>query len=102
MRGQRIFKELIASDGLSIAGKKGRSDKLVARRNECLIARYYYYGYYKNKCYEEILSLLASEFFISQIRISQLILENSEQAQVLKEKKPSLTYFTYRWGHLKW
>ena len=102
MRGQRFFNEQIKNSGLGTTVRKGRSDKLVNRRNECLIARYYYYGYYKNKCYEEILKLLESEFFLSQATISHMLQVQSDQVLMLKDKKPALFFFQNRWAHLKW
>jgi hypothetical protein len=102
MRGSRTFNDLINNSGLNTTSRKGRNDNLVNRRNECLFARYYYYGYYKNKCYEEMLKLLGGEFFLSPIRVARLIQNNTEQVLAIKQRNPSLTYFSNRWPHLKW
>ena len=102
MRGQKIFNETIKESGLGAPVRKGRSDSLVSKRNECLIARYYYYGYYKNKCYEEIIRLLITEFFLSPATIAIIIQNNTDELQSVKLRKKSLYYFQSHWPHLKW
>ena len=102
MRGQMIFKGLIKDRGLGSPIQKGRSNKLVNRRNECLIARYYYYGYFKSMCYEEILRQLVAEFFLSPSTIANIIQSNSEQLQALKQRAQVMYYFQNHWPHLKW
>ncbi len=102
MRGQKIFKEIIKENGLLGSIRKGRSNSLLYKRNECMMARYYYYGSVKNKVYEEILRLLVSEFFLSPSTIAFLVQEHTEQLQLLKRNGPPLYYFQNRWPHLKW
>jgi hypothetical protein len=102
MRGQKIFNELIRESGLENRTRKGRSNTLLHKRNECLMARYIYYGYIRNKCYEEIVRLLVGEFYLSPVTISALIQEHTEQLQLLKQKAHSLYYFQNRWPHMKW
>ena len=102
MRGQRIFNELIKGHGLGSPIQKGRSNKLVNRRNECLLARYYYHGYYKNLCYEEILRQLVTEFFLSPRTVANIILDHSEQLQALKQRAHVMYYFQSRWPHMRW
>ncbi len=102
MRGQSVFNEILKQDKLNGTARKGRSNSLVTWRNECLIARYYYHGYCKNKCYEETIRLLVAEFFLSPSTIAQLVLNNSEQVQYLKQRSPAMHYFNSHWPHLKW
>jgi hypothetical protein len=102
MRGQRLFNAIIKDSGLTGSKRKGRNGSLVVKRNECLIARYYYYGYVKNKGYEEILHLLISEFFISPNTIYYLIQDYAAELQTLKQNAPPLYYFQNHWPHLKW
>lgn len=84
------------------AQQKGRSNRLIAKRNECLIARYYYYGYFKNVCYEEVIRLLAGEFFLSPNRIAAIIQANADMVQAVKQKAMIMHYFQSHWPHLKW
>ena len=102
MRGQRTFKTIIKESGLTATTRKGRNNTLLFKRNECLVARYYHYGNVKNRCYEDILRLLVTEFYLSPNTISALIMEHTAQIQALKQKDPSLSYFQNRWPHLKW
>ncbi len=102
MRGKKFFNEIIKDAGLSVTRGKGRNNSLVSKRNECLAARYFYYGSIKNKYYEEILRLLVCEFFLSPNTISFLIQNLTDQLQSLKQKDPPLYYFQNRWPHMKW
>lgn len=102
MRGQKTFEKIIKDGGLTGTTQKGRNNSLVTKRNECLLARYYYYGCDKNMVYEEIMRLLVSEFFLSPSTISIIIQANTDQLIALKEKRRSAFFFQSRWPHLKW
>ncbi len=102
MRGQKVFNEIIRDSGLNGGIRKGRSNTLLYKRNECLLARYYYYGYVKHKSYEEILKLLMAEFFLSPATIAFQVQEHTEQLLSLKRQGPSLYFFQSRWPHMKW
>jgi hypothetical protein len=102
MRGQKVFKEIIKEPGLGAPTPKGRSNKLILRRNDCLLARYYYYGYFKNLCYEEIIRQLVAEFFLSPQTIAHIVQDHSEHLQALKQRAFVLYYFQNHWPHLKW
>jgi len=83
-------------NGIERIRRKGRNDSLVSRRNECMLARYYYYGYIKNKGYEETIKLLTKEFFLSAYTIGRVILDHTDDVQSLKQKGP--TMFIFRTG----
>ncbi len=101
MRGERIYKDITRNS--RVRGlQKGRSNSLIVRRNECLLARYYYYGVHKDVCYEEILRLLAAEFFLTDSTITRIILDNTDKLQQLKEKAPVVYYLQSHWPHMKW
>lgn len=102
MRGQRIFNEVIKGGSLNKAPQRGRNVKLVTRRNECLLARYFYYGFFKNMCYEEILRELVAEFFLSPITIGQIIQNNEELLLLIKKRAAVTFYFQNKWPHLRW
>ena len=48
MRGEQIFKKLVTENDDSLS-RKGRNAELLALRNKCLEARYFYYAYHKKK-----------------------------------------------------
>ena len=102
MRGEKFFNETIREPGLEGAARKGRSTSLLTKRNECLVARYFYYGYLKHKCFEDILKMLVLEFYLSPATVCQVVKDKGEQLQALKQKAPSLHYFQSRGPHLKW
>jgi hypothetical protein len=103
MRGKNIF--LNVKDETSAASKgkrKGRSLNLVKQRNQCLIARYYYYSAFTDKRFDLVLEQLGLEFFLSAYTISDIVEKNMSQLQELKKEKPALLYFQQMWGHLRW
>jgi hypothetical protein len=102
MIGQKVFKEIIKGDGLERTLRRGRNNSLIFKRNECLLARYYYYCHHKNKCYEEVLRLLITEFFLSPATIVHLVQDHTDQLLALKQKCPPLYFFQNRWPHFKW
>ena len=102
MRGQKIFNAIVKDGGLTNIRSKGRNNSLVTKRNECLLARYYYYGCDKNMVYEEIVRLLVNEFFLSPSTISFIIQAHTDKLIALKQKHRPLSFFQSRWPHLKW
>jgi hypothetical protein len=102
MRGQKVFKELVGAQSLGAPAQKGRNNKLVAKRNECLAARYYYYAFYRNMCYEEIIRQLVSEFFLAPNTIVNIIQDHTDVIRSLREKALVKYSFQTKWPHLKW
>lgn len=102
MRGEKFFNEVIKENGLEGASRKGRSISLLQKRNECLVARYFYYGYLKHKCFEEILKLLVLEFYLSPTTVCLVVKDKGDQLHLLKQRAPTVSYFQSRWPHLKW
>jgi hypothetical protein len=102
MRGKKIFNEVLRQGGVERDLRRGRNNTLICKRNECLLARYYYYGHFREKSYEETISLLVAEFYLSPITIVNIVLENTTYLQMLKDKAKALSYFNFRWEHLKW
>jgi hypothetical protein len=82
--------------------KKGRSDVLNAKRNECLIDRYFFYGRFTEKRYEKILETLSNEFFLSSVTIPKIVDENLDKLIELKKLKPEKSFFQNKWPHLVW
>lgn len=97
-----MYNEIIKGNGLGSPVNKGRNNKLINRRNECLLARYYYYGHFKNMLYEETVRKLVSEFFLSPNTIAGIIVDHAEQLQALRQRAQVMFYFQNNWPHLKW
>ena len=102
MRGQKIFNDVIKDAGIARGMRKGRNNSLIFKRNDCLIARYYYYASVKNKTYEDTLRQIMSEFFLSPVTVALIVQQHTEELQALKQKAPVLYYFQNKWPHLKW
>ncbi len=102
MRGQRIYNEIIKGDKPCIVKRKGRNDKLVNKRNECLLARYVYFGLKKDICYEEIIRTLVSEFFLSPNTIVHILQDNTDLLQTVRQRAHVTYYFQHKWPHLRW
>jgi hypothetical protein len=102
MRGQRYLSEIVRPAVTRQIARKGRDNSLIEKRNRCLLARYYYYVRYKDKCFEDVLRLLVAEFYLSPTTLSKLLLDNSEKLQEMKAKDPALYYFQSNWPHIKW
>lgn len=110
-----LFKEVFQEPTLTVSSEekeKGRSKELIAKRNECLVHRYWYYGNYPVKLdnkvegklsYLSILAILQEEFFInSEFTIPQVLNECYDMLDELRTKKPSKDYFKKKWPHLVW
>jgi hypothetical protein len=102
MRGQKVYNEITKGSHLERALRKGRNNMLVNMRNDCLVARYYYYCHFKNKCYEDVMRLIVSEFYLSASTIANIVQNNTDQLFSMKQKCPPLYYFQTKWPHLKW
>lgn len=101
MRGKQLFKNIVSKEEEQ-ERRPGRSENLMALRNKCLLNRYFYYGFYKRKTYDDILNLLVAEFFITAERISRIVQQNTTVLREMKDRKTSLYYMQSRWPHYRW
>jgi hypothetical protein len=106
-----LFRDLKEAAPLQVTETKGRSAKLIAERDECLVDRYHYYlnfapevhGHAAKLNYDSILVILQREFFInSEFTIPQILRECYERLHELKATKPDKSYFKKKWPHLVW
>jgi len=99
---QLFFKQIFETpEAATKSGKRGRNSALHARRNECLIYRYFYYGQ-KGIFYSAILEKLENEFFISRHTIPYIFYDHQELFAQLRKEQPTLELMKYKWPHLKW
>lgn len=101
MRGQKLFNITLKNDADEQI-RKGRRESLIDMRNNCLIARYYYHGHLSGKCYEDVLTTLVSEFFLSATRIGRILMEHADEIKRLKERKVSMYHLRTCWPQYKW
>lgn len=66
-----------------------------------LIARYcFYLGNTPN--YQDILTKLSKEFFISTGRIADILVSKSDEIKALKNNAPKQSWYKVQWAHLVW
>lgn len=95
-----LFSDIFEDAPVKPFQRKGR--ELNAKRNECLVDRYYYYGKFEQWRYSYILDTLSTQFFISTITIAEAIEDNFDQLAALKRDKPQPAYFKKKYPHLVW
>ncbi len=88
--------------------RKGRSETLYSQRNECLLDRYFYYGYTTGNRFDIIIKTLSSEFWLSEITIPELIEKNYDKLTQVKKEYRELDPLSLKiqlqqkWPHLVW
>lgn len=104
MRGASLFKNLF--DDLEPLPEytrgKGRNADHDARRNEALIARYYYLGRYTGTRYSIIMRQLSDEFYLSERRIQDIMQQQSDILHRLRQEQPVAARFRQQYPHLVW
>jgi hypothetical protein len=102
-----LFSEILFDyDNESLAAKaeKGRSKDLIAKRNELLVDRYFFYLKNFHYRYDHIIDLLSDEFFLSEVTIPKILSlsDNLLYLRRLKKEPPPLKSFKEKWPHLQW
>ena len=104
MRGYRtLFSEF--TDGVSPVkpvARKGRSEQLVAQRNELLTHRYYYFTKVARMQYGDAINILKQQFFLEERTIVFAIQQNSALLYKLHHEKPAVKYLSDKYPFLKW
>lgn len=107
MRGSRtIFASLFQEEHTEVLetapDRKGRSEALVAKRNELLICRYYYYIKIVGTQYHVTFTLLEKEFFLTERTMIDMLARNSGILKHLHSTKPTLKYFRDKYHWMSW
>lgn len=104
MRGQATFQSLFPDQQPDLPKEpgKGRNPERDAKRNELLLARYYYYGTFTDNRYGWIIAKLADEFFLAERRIADIVAGNVDGLKALRQSPPTLKDLRRRWPHLHW
>ena len=99
---QSLFQGIFEDAPIRVRTGKGRNSDLNAKRNEQLVARYYYYGKFYETRYTAILSKLESEFYIISVTVVEVITANHSLLMNLKKTQPTIKYFKDKWPHWVW
>jgi len=103
MRGKHLIKQI--SDEIIPQAPPALfpEDKtLNDKRNELLIARYYFYLSERKHTTDMILLKLQEEFFISTGRITDILKEKTPAIQELRKQKPEKAWYRQLAAHFVW
>ena len=91
MKGQRtLFDNLIPAEPQVF--KRGRSAKLIKRRDELMMIRYFYYTEVKRMRFDDVLRAMSEkEFFIETQTILNRLISLSDKMKERFNNKPSLS-----------
>ena len=106
-RGSHIFSTLFADPTPAIANAdkvKGRDAALIDKRNERLLYRYFYYGYYTDKRVTAIYAILSEEFDLTERRIHDIISDgdNYTVLSAIRKAPPSVRELRSKYPFLVW
>jgi len=94
---QILHPETHKATAMNETDRGGRS-----KRNERLIARYYYYTVINKKTVNDVLYALSVEFDLGTEYIGSLLEKNVNAIKELRNKSPKIKWFNDRWPWLKW
>jgi hypothetical protein len=102
-RGQNsLFTSLFPSSIQSDSNNQGKRNVLIEKRDEALICRYYYHAEIKRTRYDDCLSSLEKEFFITAGVITQRITLNLDTLKKIVEQKASAYQLKKQFPHFDW
>ena len=105
-RGIRLMEALIEDKSrvevMPEKVKRGRNIELIDKRNECLLHRYYFYSKVLKLKYEDVITTLTTEFFISGRTITDITLSESDYLTELFKKKYTAKELEKKFRFLNW
>ncbi|MBU1373841.1 MAG: hypothetical protein KJ712_06405 [Bacteroidetes bacterium] len=102
-RGQNsLFTSLFPSSIPVNPDNKGKRNSLIDKRDEALIFRYYYHAEIKRTRYDDCLTNLEKEFFITAGVITQRITLNVDTLKKIVAQKASAYQLKKKFPHFDW
>ncbi|MBN8668756.1 MAG: hypothetical protein J0M30_14760 [Chitinophagales bacterium] len=102
-RGSRtLFNDIFIESPSVIADGSGRNSELHERRNECMIDRYWFIGHSTGWSYPVVLKAVATEFFLTERRVYDVLQNDREMLLNVRAIKPSREQLEKKWPHLNW
>ena len=99
-RGIGVFHTLLFDEGaiatLPKPETKGRDPELIAKRDELLLFRFYYKSKVQRKIYDDVLTELEGEVFLSKVMLQKIIQSKAETALLIKKEYSSLAPLSIR------
>lgn len=107
-----LFKDIFEQPRPIEKSRKGRSLSLIEKRNELLLARYYWHGRKKIEgktiSYSSLLETVSNEFFLSMVTIPEIVDANYDMLSALKRQwhdepeEKMQKAFAKKWPHFVW
>ena len=82
--------------------KKGRNEKLIAKRNQKLVCRFYFYSNLMCLNFSKCLELLEDELDLSQSRITDLLAQHSDLITHLERANTTLADLKNAYPFMSW
>ena len=82
--------------------RKGRSEELLAQRDEKLAVRFYYYCHIRGDGYETTITSLVNEFDICERVVIDRLKANQPVLDELFTQKPPVTHLKRKIPHFAW
>lgn len=80
----------------------GRNPELIAKRNDHLLYRNFYYMAYGDKRWEVIRKLLSDEFYLSETTVFEIVMDNAARKRQIIKEKPSVQKLRELYPAMKW
>lgn len=102
-RGSRtLFTEIFADAPSLVTEGMGRNSDLLDRRNECLIDRYVYYYYATGWNYPILLKAIATDFFLTERRVTDVLQICRVSLSKARSKKATKAELEKKWPQMSW
>ena len=82
--------------------KKGRNERLIQKRNQKLVCRFFFYSNLMSLNFSKCLELLENELDLSQSRITDLLADNSELITLLERSNTTLAELKSAYPFMNW
>ncbi len=98
---QSIMDEKTSDKGVK-TNKKHNKGVYIVQRDLALMYRFFYYYDLKTMRYESVLEILNTEFYLSETRIAQIIMQRGSVLATLKAEKADRKYLANKFPHYSW
>jgi hypothetical protein len=99
--GRNFANKILAKD-INKGASKSVKGIFTQKRNKEIACRFYYYFSIKGLQYEWILEQLNKEFYLSELRLAQIIMDCGEDLEKLKSDKADRKYLAAKIPHFNW
>ena len=101
MRGQQsLFQDVFIAERTKVSQRTRNCFQ--PQRNEALLNRYYYHAEINRYRYEDCLTMLEQEFYLTSIRIIAILMQNNNRLSQIARAKPTISQLSKRFPHFVW